>query len=193
MEKHLERECPECSQMRRLWETVAAATTQELAYEPSAEAVRLARTYMADAPPLHLEEAGSPLVLMFDSFREAAAPGVRGSAAAVRHLLYRSGTLWIDLRLEFTARSPRTLLVGQILDSAPSTQPLDTLQLWLIHDDERVRAAVSTTSGEFEFEFESDDDLELAVVLEGRGAVRIPLGDVTSAGHAPGSHYRNAN
>src|ERR1700744_6149944 len=55
--------------------------------------------------------------LIFDSALQPVVPGVRGSAA-VRQMLYKSGSLFIDMQIQPTPGSDSRVLIGQLHDSA---------------------------------------------------------------------------
>lgn len=179
MREHVDRGCQECTEAKQLWETLAAVASPEPS-DPPADALRVAQSYLAAAPWMQPPATTPHTVLVFDSARHAAAAGRRGGSAPARRLLYRAGTLWIDLRLEFTAMSPRMVLVGQILDATRPAEPPPASRLWLLQGGRQIPAVFHNLAGEFEFEFDSKDDVELNVLLEGRSPVLIPLGDVTS-------------
>jgi len=149
---------------------------QETAYNPPAPAIRIAHSYfeslqLASSAPGELTIAE----LAFDSFQQPGAAGLRGSVAAVpRQLLYKCGTLCIDMRLEPKPGSNYVVLVGQLIDAKKPLQGYDAVPVSLLSEGDKLSETRTNQFGEFHFGFESVKHMQLFFGME-RSAVVVPL------------------
>ena len=87
-------------------------------WEPPAWAVRAVNTSFALRKVVLFPAGKLELAtLLFDSSLQLDAAGVRGSSAVVRQLLYKSGSVCIDMRMQPKPGSDSVVLMGQLLES----------------------------------------------------------------------------
>jgi hypothetical protein len=119
--------CLQCSDSYNRWDKVRRLAAQEVSYDPPESVVRLVKLGFSD-------KAVSPRSewtfanLVFDSFAQPLAYGVRSGAAsagpatggpsapAVWQVVYEAEGLTVDLRITYGARSQAVHLVGQVFD-----------------------------------------------------------------------------
>lgn len=114
--------------------------------------------------------------LIMDSLQQPATAGVRGTSPAVRQLLYKAGTVCIDLHIRPKPGSESVVLVGQLLDSLQPTKALSDIPVDLLQDGNSVSRKKTNASGEFDFGFDIPEHVHLAFGLEDRTLV-VPLPD----------------
>jgi len=176
MQKHLDTGCEECVKTRGIWRTVMDFAQQESAYNPPAAAMRIAQSYFG---PLQLASSApgglAVAQLAFDSFHQPGAAGLRGSSGAVpRQLLYKCGTLCIDMRLEPKPGSNYVVLVGQLVDAKKPLEGYDAVPVSLLSEGDKLSETKTNQFGEFHFGFESVKHMQLFFGIE-RSAVLVPL------------------
>ena len=130
--------------------------------------------------------------LLFDSSAQPLPPGARVSVISGRQLLYRIGTVYVDMEMDRMANSERVALVGQMLDSARPGHPLAGIPVSLHEKGRSVARTLSNDNGEFRFEFNIKKELTLLVSIDGRHTVRLPLTkiDVESTVSSPGKRRK---
>jgi len=130
--------------------------------------------------------------LLFDSAAQPLPPGARGSVVSGRQLLYRIGTVYVDMEIGRKSNSERAALVGQMLDSARPGHPLVGIPVSLQERGRRVARTLSNDNGEFRLEFDIKKDATLLVSMGGRHTVRLPLTnlDVESTASSPGKRRK---
>jgi len=169
MRRHLGEGCTACSSALASWEGVAELMRKERDYEPPADVVRVVKSWQLPRSG----EARIPAILAFDSLRTAAIPGIRSIATAPRQLLYRAGSLCIDMRIEPLPGGPRISVVGQVMDSRQhSSEPF---RVWLRRDRQFLQQAMTNQNGEFQFEIESAEGTDLCIGFGPDREVRIAL------------------
>jgi hypothetical protein len=175
MQAHLDAGCERCARLHRLWAAVAELARRESDYMPDESAVTAAKgAYDASswltAPP----EQSSFLAPVFDSFLELGLPaGVRAISTNARHLLYQSGPLAIDLRIE--ARGETMSIAGQILHSEGDAAAGGGWDVTLIRGGAVTSHALTNDFGEFCFEAGSGPELRIRVEREGQKPFTLTL------------------
>jgi hypothetical protein len=99
--------------------------------------------------------------LQFDSNREPLVAGVRSGHASARQLLYKSGTVCIDMRMQPTPGSESIVLVGQLLDSMNPGHGIGGIPVSLLSRGDMVSRKQTNQDGEFDFGLESHRDMQL--------------------------------
>lgn len=171
---HLNAGCPKCKTAHHAWSRVQRFTTNEGAYEPADNVVRLATLGFVSkhAPRPQKWILAHPV---FDSFNQPLLAGVRG-ALNVWQVIYEGEGLTVDLRLGRREPSKTVHLVGQVLDRAAARALQTDASIELSTEQEYLVAVTAPSAlGEFHFEFEAKDQMWLSVKAEGRNAIRIPL------------------
>src|SRR5690348_6721219 len=111
---------------------------------------------------------GTTSELLFDSMAQPLPPGARASVVSGRQLLYRIGSVYVDLEIDRNDNSQRVAMVGQMLDSARPGRPLAGIPVALYEKRRNVARTVSNDNGEFRLEFELKKDLTLALSMDGK-------------------------
>ena len=176
MQNHLDSGCKPCEAMLNLWERVHRIARRELAYEPSASAVRHSKATFAlqRQPETHTKRA-EIAKLLFDSFLQPQLAGVRSGEITVRQLLYAAGDYHIDIRIEPQEDSEKVALIGQVLNADDVDQRLDDSPVALLQAG-RVRAeTVTNCLGEFRLECDLESGLQLRVRLHHGTELRVPV------------------
>jgi len=135
---------------------------------------------------------GNASELLFDSAAQPLPPGARASVISGRQLLYRIGTVYVDMEMDRMSNSERAALVGQMLDSARPGQPLAGISVSLHEHGRSIARTLSNDNGEFRFEFDIKKGLTLLVSMDRRHTVRLPLTnlDVRSTTSSPGKRRK---
>ena len=119
--------------------------------------------------------AGHAFELLFDSFVQPMPPGARTSVVSGRQLLYRIGSVYVDMEVDKRANSDRASLVGQMLDSARPGHPLAGIPVALFERKRSIARTSSNDNGEFHLEFDMKSDLKLCVSLDSDCPVHLPI------------------
>jgi len=176
MEKHLNSGCEACRAALNFWTDTTRNASQEASYEPPSYILRNVKAMSALylSLPGGSSSVGLARLIMDSSWHEAAA-GVRSAGALPSQLLYKFGTMNIDLRIEQIPASRRISIIGQVLDV--STKRLMIADAQVVPLYERGDAQITTTNefGEFELECESVSNMYLAVRLDKRMEIWVPL------------------
>jgi hypothetical protein len=182
MDQHLSTGCDECRAAFQTWSDFATFAGEEAGFEPPRDAVRVAKTYLAQRALLDgrtgtaRRRAWAPSLLatlVFDS-RQTAGAGVRSGAGYSRHLLFAAQSLAIDLHVETASKPGWFLLAGQIADGSRPDQLPRKIDLCLVDGDQELSAFQTNDFGEFQCTFDRRQDLTLLLGLEG-GAIALPL------------------
>lgn len=104
--------------------------------------------------------------LHFDSSLEPLAAGVRGSHAVARQLLYKSGTVCIDMRMQRNPGSESILLIGQLLDSASPDQGIGGVPVSVLSKGHTVSHKQTNQDGEFDFGLDPSTDMQLVFGID---------------------------
>jgi hypothetical protein len=161
MQKHLDGGCSKCGKLVETWKHVLDCAAREKSYETPEACVRMAKAQFA-LNRLLGDRSGkvSFAELVFDSFAQPVAPGIRSTGSAARQLVFRKGSYSIDMRIE--SHGDRLSITGQVLDAGQSNSGMRDISVRLLAYKQQT-----TTSryGEFQFDVESVEDLGLLFVL----------------------------
>jgi hypothetical protein len=178
---HLLAGCPECVTSHTTWGKVSRMATDEAAYEPPENLVRLVKLGLGDKSTDKAQK-WTLANLVFDSFAQPLLHGVRsgtgnaGGTSSVWQVVYEAEGLTVDLRVTHRAQSKAAHLVGQIFDRRTVRPSQDNAIVELSkNQNNAIAASVVSSFGEFHIEFEPQDHLFLSIKVTGRNAVRIPL------------------
>jgi hypothetical protein len=178
---HLASGCLKCKTAHDAWSRVERLASEEGAYAPPENLVRLVKLGFASKPgfagkPAQPARTWALANLVFDSFAQPLLAGVRSGALNVWQVIYEAEGLTVDLRFGRRAQSKAVHLVGQVFDKREvrALQNNATVELSTEQDQMVATTAVSTL-GEFHIEFEAKEHLWLSVKAVGRNPVRIPL------------------
>ena len=181
MDHHLRAGCEECREAFAAWSGFATFAEAEPGFEPPRDAVRVAKTYLAqqhvrDGRAATRRRSWGPSMLatlVFDSL-QAAPAGVRASGGYSRHLLFAAQSMAIDLHIETASKAGWFVLAGQIADSSRPDQLPRAIDLSLVDGDIEISAFQTNEFGEFQCTFDRRKDLTLLFNLES-GEVALPL------------------
>lgn len=178
MNEHLREACSDCRTAQDLWSQIAVVAGRELDYEPPEPVLRHARALFAQHRidsllnrPVRVAE------LLFDSWRSPRPEGVRSLQPSTRHLNYKAGSYFIDVRIEERTGSETAAVVGQLMRHPEATR-LSLEGLSVILTSGRTTLAETRTNrfGEFVFEMDPDVENHLAIGVGDEFAVVVPLG-----------------
>jgi hypothetical protein len=184
MDQHLRAGCEECREAYAAWHGFAVFAEEEPGFEPPRDAVRVAKTYLAQrnlldgtgtAARRRAWASSTVATLVFDSLQATAAAGVRaGAADHSRHLLFAAQSLAIDLHVETASKPGWFLLAGQIVDGSRPDQLPRRIDLCLLDGNRQISAFQTNEFGEFQCTVDRRADLTLLLGLES-GAIALPL------------------
>lgn len=102
MQQHLDEECVKCLKNLELWRHVMKFAKKEAQYAPPESSIRVVEASFAMRQLMSARTEKFELaMLVFDSSQvKAVTAGVRGGYAAARQLLYKSGSVCIDMRMQ---------------------------------------------------------------------------------------------
>src|ERR1700680_2068457 len=118
MQRHLDEECAKCFKNLEIWRHIVKFTKKEDEYAPPESSVRMVEASFSVRQFMSTRTEKFELAtLVFDSSQVALTAGVRGGYASARQLLYKSGSVCIDMRMQPKPGSDSVVLMGQLLDS----------------------------------------------------------------------------
>ncbi|HWC18894.1 MAG TPA: zf-HC2 domain-containing protein [Terriglobales bacterium] len=173
VQAHLD-QCPSCSESAELFRKVERIGTKDASYEPPDGIVRTAKAYF-QTQRQKAPQGKSAFELLFDSFAQPMVQGARASVASARQLLYRVGTVYVDMRVDSEQNSERAALVGQMLDSARPGNPVSGVPVILMDGRKSVASTISNNNGEFHLEFALKNNLRLSVTVGDSVPVYLPI------------------
>lgn len=164
MQKHLATGCKSCKETVSLWQKVSKSATAEASYQPSADAVRLAKaSYLTTRLNTPQKDSRTLVEVLFDSFRQPALAGARSVVIGTRQMLFRADPYQIDIQIEPKPGGSRIVITGQMLDlSHPGVLGRD-IQVTVSNNRGNSVVVVTNQFGEFSGELENSGDLELSI------------------------------
>ena len=178
MQKHLDDGCSDCHKLLETWKHVLECADRERFYQPPQAYVHLAKAQFAIS---RINQARSREVcyaeLVFDSFRQPVAAGVRSGATRPWQLMFRRSNYSIDVRIE--SRDDGIAIIGQVLDSGQAGSGVCDIPVRLMTYKQQT---TTNRFGEFQFEVESMEDPGLLFVMseERDLMISIPVSQVPS-------------
>ena len=170
MQQHLAEGCQECSGACESWEQIAGMLRRDPSFEPPADVVRLVKSWTWQP-----EMVSRPALLVFDSFRAGLLSGIRSTAAGSHQLLYRAGSVCIDLRIEAVANRQEVFVIGQLMDADRPSEALGSVHIAVMSGKQVINETDTNESGEFQMAVARAHGLDLCI-RQGMGEqVRLPL------------------
>jgi len=117
--------------------------------------------------------------LLFDSSAQPLPPGARSSGVSSRQLLYRIGSIYVDMEIGKDADAERASVVGQMLDSSRPGHPVAGIPVALLDRGRNVARTLSNDNGEFRLVLETKKDPRLSVMVGRKNPVRLPITDAS--------------
>jgi len=176
MKQHLDEGCDKCSNNCTLWRNIVEFAQREHSFQPPEFVLRMVKASFAVQKLLALPGGQFEMAqLVFDSARQVAAAGVRGGPASPRQLLYRSGTVCIDMRMQPKPGSEAVVLLGQLMESSQPAHGIGGVPVSLLSEGDTVSRKKTSTDGEFDFGFESLHDLHLIFGMGPHKKLIVPV------------------
>jgi anti-sigma factor RsiW len=180
MQRHLDKTCPACSRSMTTWRSVMQNAQQSRnaeAPDSSLQAVKagFALRKVVSFPSGKLDLA----TLQFDSDRQPLAAGMRSGQATARQMLYKSGSVCIDMRMEPTPGSESMVLVGQLLDSMNPGHGLGGVPVSLLSKGDTVSRKRTNEAGEFDFGLKLGRDMQLVFGIESSRTIVVAVPEVS--------------
>lgn len=113
--------------------------------------------------------------IVFDSANQPPVAGVRATVAVARQLLYRAGSVCIDMCMQPKPGSDAVVLIGQLLDSQRQDHGIKDIPVHLLCDGDTISRKTTNHVGEFEFGIETPVDLQLAFGIAGHRKLIVPI------------------
>jgi hypothetical protein len=162
IKEHLDGECPECIRSQQIWGSVMKQTRQSRRTEPPQAALRAVKAGFGLRKVVPFPSGKLDLaMLQFDSERQPLAAGMRSGQSSARQLLYRSGNVCIDMRMQPTPGTESVLLIGQLLDSMDPGRGLGGIAVSLLSKGGTMLSKKTNDAGEFDFGLETSRDIQL--------------------------------
>jgi hypothetical protein len=164
MQKHLATGCKHCAETVSMWQKVRETASAEASYQPSPDAVRMAKAAFAASGLAQTKKESRALVeVLFDSFLQPAVAGARSVVVGTRQMLYRAGPYQVDIQIEPKPGSNRIVITGQLL--ALSNTEVVSRDIPVTLSNHRGHSVIASTNqfGEFSGEIENSGDLELSI------------------------------
>lgn len=175
MNRHLELGCKACRDSWMTWQNVLKIAQNESANEPPAFLVRIAKSSYELVRPLEKASWITQIAeLAFDSFRQPLLAGVRSSSGAARQMLYKSGGMTVDIRLEPEAGTSRLSLVGQLLDSEKPDRIPQNVPVFLRAGIGHFASTTTNEFGEFHFEIDSQEKSQIGIEVGDKFQILLP-------------------
>jgi hypothetical protein len=179
IERHLASGCARCARAVALYRTIASTAGQETQWEPPSSVLDRASEIFS----IPARQQVGPLVrrllprLIFDSIRQPLPAGVRASNSVTRHVLYRAGDFFIDLRIDREHGAPRVSIVGQVAprEAAGATKPHEPVSVLLIDRRAVVARPPVNAFGEFHFDYEAHAKMRLRILFGEHKGLDVPL------------------
>jgi hypothetical protein len=176
LQRHLDGGCMECMRMATMWTRVREMAAREETFVPPQSALHYARALFRMLPP---REAGNPVIewcrMVFDSSRQPALAGVRGSAAGPRRVVFQGGPLILDVVMEPRSDDQPISLVGQISEPSNPGGRFESLSVSVAPDSGEVVHTTTSYSGEFQVICSASRSLLFLVHLPNRSVMISPL------------------
>jgi hypothetical protein len=164
MQQHMAA-CTACAETEVLWRNVQERAALERAYQPDANAVRMAKAAFAASrfAAAQQQKSSNVVEVLFDSFLQPALAGARSVVIGTRQMLYRADPYQIDVQIEPKPGTNRLVITGQLLEIGTSVMTATAIQVTLSNHRGNIVIATTNQFGEFSAELENSGDLELSI------------------------------
>jgi len=184
MQRHLDEGCPECLKIMNTWRFVMQDIRQSSRMEPPDASLRAVKAGFSLRNVVPFPSGKLDLAaLQFDSERQPLVAGMRSGKATARQLLYKSGSVCIDVRMEPTPGSESIVLIGQLLDSVNPGRGMGGVPVSLLSKGDTLFRKQTNQAGEFDFGLETGMEMQLVF---GMGKSRTIVVAVPEAGTQSG-------
>jgi hypothetical protein len=176
MERHLS-ECQSCARVAGTLQRLARVAATESAPEVPEYLVRNAQAMFSLNKPEKVSVSRLIAQLMFDSFREPLAAGVRSQSALSRHALFEAGVYCIDLRIEYKKGEDEVDMIGQVVNKQDPNATASNLKVMLFSGEESLAETRTNEFGEFQMDYVPGRRLCLRIPV-GNDCIEVPLAGV---------------
>jgi hypothetical protein len=182
VQKHLDEQCPECLKSMSIWRFVMQHARQSKRNHPPESSVRAVKAGFGWRKDVSFVSGKLDLAtLHFDSESRPRVAGVRGGTPSPRQLLYKSGSVCIDMRMEPTPGTESIVLIGQLLDSMNPGQGMSGVPVSLMSKGDTVSRKQTNDAGEFDFGLESGGDLQLVFRIGDSRTIVVSVPEATKS------------
>lgn len=182
MRAHLHTGCTPCGATVRTLEKLVAVIAADISPEVPQYVVHNAKSIFALQQPEKVTLSSMVASLVFDSFRQPLAAGVRNQQRFSRHAVYQAGDLAVDLRLDRENKGSRISLVGQVGHRTSPAAVVANVPVSLMAGQRVIAQTMSNEYGEFQFEYEPAAHLQLHVPVGAAGkSIEVRLHELTMA------------
>jgi hypothetical protein len=176
-EQHLESGCTKCTRVVALYRRIAETAREDARWDPPAAVLERAAEILI-VPQHRVVALKRPLVarLVFDSFRQPLPAGVRAGRTMSRHVLYRAGDFFVDLRMDAEHGARRGTIVGQIARRRSRRPgPSEPVTVLLLNAHTVLARPAVNDFGEFRCDYDLRAPLRLRILLGGQKGLDLPL------------------
>lgn len=178
MQKHLDEGCSTCLKTMNLWRHIVILSKPQEVFEPPVWAVEAVQASFAMRKVVPFPTGKLELAMLIsDSALQPAAMGVRGSSPGVRQLLYKSGSICIDMRMQPKPGSDSIVLMGQLMDSANPDHGISGIPVSLLGDGATLSHHKTNEVGEFDFGIDSLNHMQLVFGMGDSRTIIVPVPD----------------
>jgi hypothetical protein len=176
MQRHLGAGCGKCSKVLEFWTRVRQTANRESKFEAPESAVHHIRNAfeLMTEPQKNKRRFEIPR-LVFDSLWQLAAVGVRSASSTPRQVLYSSGAIAIEMRLEPSPNSELINVTGQISNAALKGEGLAGISVLVKNIKRKVAEARTNQFGEFQLSFVPETGLRISLAFKNEKDLSIPL------------------
>lgn len=179
LQQHLDSGCKECLKINIMWRDILDIARDEAGPPPPDDALRAAKAcYRVFRISESTSRVPTLAELVFNSFRQPAAVGLRSSRTSARQFLYKSEGVDVDIHTRFDLDSDRVLLTGQVLDPSNPDANMKDISVMLVDEREMLTQTVTNASGEFQLEFDRTQNAWLKIDRQEQGSIVMVLGDL---------------
>ena len=184
--EHLAQPCERCRALVAWAEAIADIANNEPRFEPPADVLHRAIEIFparTQAAPLRKRRLAR---LVFDSFREPLAAGIRSTEPGTRQVMYRAGDVYVDLRLDYAKGHRAVSIVGQIAERGAAPADRKAVSVLLTDGPTVLARSPINEFGEFQLESAAARQLRLQIRLGAANAdIEVPLARVLTADTRP--------
>jgi len=178
LQRHLNTGCHECRRSVKIWRRFMQFAKKESFYTAPESALRLAQaSFSLRKMPAFPGSKVEVAQLVFDSRQPTMAAGVRGSSPSFRQLVYKSGSICVDMHMQPRPGTDSVVLIGHVLNSKNPSSGMRNVPVTLLCEGDKVSHKKTNEVGEFDFGVEEFRDLQLVFDMGKRKMLIIPVPD----------------
>jgi hypothetical protein len=183
IQQHLAKKCSECSKNEKTWRHLMEATKKLNNLEPPTAALQAVKASFGLRKVVTFPSGKLDLaVLQFDSELQPLAAGMRSGPGSARQLLYKSGSVCIDMRMQPTPGSESILLIGQLLDSLNPGHGIGGIPVSLLAKGDTLSRKQTNDAGEFDFGVKPMHEMQLVFGIGESRTIVVSVPQATYSG-----------